>query len=424
MSLDTSAALEAGIAALIARGGPRAELAAVPALRHFLSSDTLPLPELLHRLGEPLDEPTLRRRAADPSEPPRALTLLAGLFPAEFCANPVVPLLLLEDPGLPNAFPPDALGRLLSYAGVPGELLAAVAQLGPPEGALAARLHVGMGGEAGAGWRAELAKTVAQLPVFPDDDLMAVLLALGAVPAWLQPRLERVESPRLAAAAAATSGNMAALIALARPATARPRPATPTRELPRLLESEAPAERARAAADPRVPPALLLAAKAREDVTDVEYDVYEALAANPAAPPELLVALARDMSALNTRTRRLVALHAAAPPAALTLLADEPYAADIRLTLAAHPNLSPELRARLLAHSLAQAIATPDPCYRAVALAHPDTSPELLAAHADSPHWIERVAVALNPGTPPDARRLLAEDGNRLVRAAARSAAS
>lgn len=407
MSADDSAQLAANVAASVARGGLDDLAAALPSLRHLLRSPTLPLPELLYALDGRSDEAALARRAADPNEAPALLVVLAGAFPAAFCANPALPLLLLENPALPATFDPVAAGLLLRYPGVPRELLAAFAALGAPEAAHAARLHVGLAGEAGAEWEAELRETVLALPIAPDDDLAAVLLALGAVPPWLAPRVTPAGEPP----AAAVPKKSSALSA----------PSASSADLARLLESENPAERALAAADPRVPPALLVAAKAAEDVTDVDYDVYEALAANPAAPPELLLELVRDRTALNTRTRRLVARHPAAPPEALALLADEPYAADIRLILAAHPNLAPAQRDLLFANSLAQALATPDPLCHAVALAHPSAPEDALADYAEAPAWLERVAVALNPRTPPAVRKALAEDGNRLVRAAARA---
>ncbi|NTU85947.1 MAG: hypothetical protein HGA45_42570, partial [Chloroflexales bacterium] len=49
----------------------------------------------------------------------------------------------------------------------------------------------------------------------------------------------------------------------------------------------------------------------------------------------------------------------------------------------------------------------------------PDAPAALLAAQARSPHWLVRLALALSPAAPDEARRLLARDGNRLVRAAA-----
>jgi hypothetical protein len=111
------------------------------------------------------------------------------------------------------------------------------------------------------------------------------------------------------------------------------------------------------------------------------------------------------------------------PPAAaaLELLADEPYAADIRLALARHPNLGPEQRGRMAAASLEAALGSGDAIYRAIALAQPGASPRALELAADSPHWIERLALALNPAAGAAALARLADDGNRLVRAAARS---
>ncbi|NJN19873.1 MAG: hypothetical protein HC822_28385 [Oscillochloris sp.] len=266
-----------------------------------------------------------------------------------------------------------------------------------------------------------MAAAVLQIPAIPDDDLLAVLTALGAVPDWLTPRIAAAESLRLAAALAAATGDLNTLHQLA---SVRAQAATANQqsvaELLVLLEDEDPAVRVIAAADPRTPPEALAAAKQREDWTEVDLRVYEALAGNPSSPPEVLLAIAADRSALFTNARRLVALNPATPDAALTLLADESYASDIRLILAAHPNFAFSDREKLRRHSIDQAANAPDPIYRTIALAQPDVDPSALLDHIHSPFWIERLAVALNPTTDIDNYAALAVDGNRLVRAAAR----
>jgi hypothetical protein len=390
---------------ILAEGAFARRLAGIPELAHIPTYNLAAVPELRRQLGESLDLGELARRAADPNSPPAALIFLAGICPAAFCANPALPLLLLEDPALPARFEPASLGRLLSYAGVPAELLAAVAQLGQPEFAQAARLHVGLAGEAGPGWRAELGRAIDAMPTVPADDLLPLLLALGLVPAWLHSR----------AAAGAMSRREA------RP-PAGERAAAPEREaLAGMLDSADAAERARAAADQRVPPARLAEAKLREDWNDSDPAIYEALAGNPSSPAELLLALASDFSALNTRARRAVAHNPSAPAAALERLADEPFALDIPLALATHPNTGAAQRERMAAAALERAWHSEDPFYRAIAIAQPGADAERLAAAIRSPYWVERLAVALNPSTPAAARAALAEDGIRPVRAAARA---
>jgi hypothetical protein len=396
-----------------------ADLAAIPALRHVRRSPTLPLAELIRVVGATPDLAQVQQRTADPNTPPADLVILAAIAPEAFCRNPVLPLLLLENPAFPATFDPAAAGRVLACAALPTDLVDAFITLGQPAAAAAARMHVAYAGALDAAdWPAALTEAIMRLPTLPEDDLLAVLLALDAVPDWLLPRVQQSSAAHLHAARAAAAGDWHGLAALLMPPLQAHAP-LPVDTLATLLTSEDPADRIRAAADPRLTAEQLRNAKAAEDVTDVEYSVYEALAANPAAPPDLLLDLARDRIALNTRTRRNVALHPNAPPAALALLADEPYAADIRLILAAHPNLGPAERDLLLRNSLDQALNTFEPFYQALALAHPSAEPTILADYAEAPDWLARLAVALNPTTPAALRATLVHDGNRFVRTAA-----
>lgn len=378
------------------------------------------IPAMVAALGGVTDPLALEALAADPNAPAEALAFLAGPFPAAVCANPVFPLLLLENPSLPAEMPAVSLGRLLAYAGVPADFVAAVAAYGRPDMAAAARLHVALAGEAGEGWRADLVAAVALLPNTPDDDLLVALATLGLVPAWLRSRLESDARVALALAGATVAPEEpAAAPPLAGRAIAAADPATPRDELWRLADDEDAAVRAALARNPALSPEELAELKRREDQLDNDPAVYKAIAAELRAPPELLVELARNQSALFTVVRRAVARNPSAPPAALELLADELYAADIRLHLAAHANLGPAQRQKMVEASLDAALGAGDPLYRAIALSHPAAHPRALALADRSPHWLERLALALNPAAPPAALARLAGDGNRLVRAAA-----
>jgi hypothetical protein len=59
---------------------------------------------------------------------------------------------------------------------------------------------------------------------------------------------------------------------------------------------------------------------------------------------------------------------------------------------------------------------------RAIGLSHPDTpAVELLKSrNIQSPEWLERLALALNPNLPRTGLDRLAHDGNRIVRAVAK----
>lgn len=420
MTSDRGAAsIDKYIADLVPLLSLSTQLAAAPETSYLLTYAFDAAPAFIRAVGGVVDPVALAHMAGDPNTAIDALAFLAGVCPREFCANPALPLLLLERPSFPTDIDPASLGRLLSYDAVPEHLLRAFAQLGRPDDAMAARLHVGLAGEAAD--LAAIEAAIARLATIPDDDLLAVLLALGAVPDWLHRRIAVAPNPRLAAALAYAAGRSPTLDL---PPAAAPPPAhvaaDPAR-LAQLLQSEVPEERAAAAASPAITPAQLVQARHDEDWSDCHPLVYRAIAGNPSTPPELLVAFARDQSALSTGARRAVARNPSAPPEALRLLADEPHAPDIQLSLAAHPNLDPAHREQLLAGALERAFALADPFYRAVALAHPRATAAQLAAQARAPFWIERLAVALNPNTPPDARVTLASDGIGLVRAAARA---
>ena len=59
--------------------------------------------------------------------------------------------------------------------------------------------------------------------------------------------------------------------------------------------------------------------------------------------------------------------------------------------------------------------------YRLIPFFHPEISSNLLAENALSDCWWERYAIAQNPNTPLTIIQKLAKDGNRIVRAAAKT---
>lgn len=388
-----------------------------PAVVHGSNS----IPAMMRALDGITDPATLAAMAGDPNCSAEALAFLAGPFPAAFCANPVFPLLLLENPSLPATMDPVSLGRLLAYPGVPADFVAAVASYGRPELAVAARLHMALA-EPVADWRAAVSAVLARLPRTPADDLMVVLAALGLVPDWLRDHLTADERVARALAGQEVEPEEPVLARVA-PTTGRAAiaadPATPAAALWALAEDEDAAVRAALALNPALEPARLAELKRLEDWADNDPAVYRALASNPRTPPEVLCALASDQKALFTGVRRAVARNPAAPPAALELLADELYAADIRLYLAMHANLGPAQREKMKVTSLDAALGAGDDLYRAIALCHPQAHPRALALADRSPHWLERLALARNPSTPPETLARLREDGNTIVRAAA-----
>jgi hypothetical protein len=384
-----------------------------PLFGHLIRYNPGALIEVTHSFGGSIDADDLQRRAADPNTSITALMYLAGIYPAEFCANPVLPLLLLEDPGLPAKFEPSSLGRLLAYADVPRDLLQEFARFAAPEPALAARLHVGLAGEADTESDAALHAAIEQITVIPDDDLLVLLSQLQLVPNWLSHRI--VVHARTSLVAPAPLTVPPALRHLADPH------ADPAGLLDAFW-SEDSAVRATIAANPALSADQLLQLKHREDTNDVDYAVYRALAMNPQAPDELLYALAADRTALNTIVRRALAHNPATPPTALALLIEDTLAPDIHLVLAGHPQLATNLQSTIAAAAIERALGSNDAFYRAIALSQPEPTLDELSQGARSPFWIERLAVARNRSTPVGLRQLLAQDGNRFVRAAARPA--
>jgi hypothetical protein len=81
----------------------------------------------LIRLSESFDEETLQALSKNPQLPVASAPILAGLFPEDFLQNPLLPLLLLEDPSL-GCFSSEVLCRLVRCASFPSEILFALAE--------------------------------------------------------------------------------------------------------------------------------------------------------------------------------------------------------------------------------------------------------------------------------------------------------
>jgi hypothetical protein len=212
------------------------EIAALPAEEHLrLAADPGADPETLRHLCRLCEEDRARQRhwrygkwkrnepppvaslpdvrhliAANPNTPPDVLASLATAFPAEFCANPVAALVLLEVPdfaaqlvGLYGGWlyeeQVDSLRPLLQRGDLPGAVAAGLAREAEAWPAAATdlkeelRWHIAVVGEAeGDGWRDELCavvrETAARLSA-PDRQVLDSLLAIGAAPSWLAPFL-------------------------------------------------------------------------------------------------------------------------------------------------------------------------------------------------------------------------------------------
>lgn len=181
-----------------------------------------------------------RALAANPSTPPSTLADLAAACPAEFCANPVTPLLLLEVPDFPvllmerhhNGLYSSAqsdLTALLQRGDLPAcivqGLIAEAERESLDELVAELCLHVSVSGEPGDDWRegvcASLRPAAAGLRQ-PDRQVLDALLAIGAAPPWLAPALRRADAragtfPRGALRSVRTSAPLCRGVARMRP---------------------------------------------------------------------------------------------------------------------------------------------------------------------------------------------------------------
>jgi hypothetical protein len=135
------------------------------------------------------EQAVCRSLVGNPNAPPVILIRLATRFPAEFCANPAAPLLVLEVPDVAQHLRMDGVTALLRRGDAPGSLLAALGQrIGWPAARAEIASHVAVTGEAGGDWREEAAQALAvQVSALSDGDrsLLALLLEVGAAPPYL-----------------------------------------------------------------------------------------------------------------------------------------------------------------------------------------------------------------------------------------------
>ena len=357
------------------------ELAQLPQIAPIVATNPAATAPLLRALADSTDATTRAAVAAHPNAPLDLLLQLAGEFPAAFCANPVLPLLLLEQPDLPARMDPDALRRLLCYAGVPQSILRWIAAHAAPPEAEAARLHIMLAGEVGADWPAHARAALWKAAPPSYSDLLLELLGLGAVPTWLLEVLAAMGDVEVRTAVARSPHTPRALLRPLRHAGASgdlrsyALPAEPgDPETLAWLATGGVYARRVAARNP-----MTLAPVLAQLAADVDRSVRQGVARNSAAPPALLARLATDRAA---DVRQLVARHAGAPHL-LDRLARDP-SRDVRFTVARNPRT-------------------------------PSTTLERLGS---DPERVVRQGVARNPATPPAILARLAEDAHPKVRAA------
>lgn len=363
------------------------ELAQLPQIAPLVATNPAATAPLLRTLADGTDATIRAAVAAHPNAPLDLLLRLAGEFPAAFCANPVLPLLLLEQPDLPARMGADTLRRLLCYAGVPQSILRWIVAHAAPSEAEAARLHIGLAGAAGADWPARARAALWRVAPPGYSDLLLELLGLGGVPAWLLEMLAALGDVEVRTAVARSPHTPRALLRPLRRAGASGDlrgygvPAQPCdpQVLAWLAAGGVYARRV-AARNPATPAPVLAQLAA-----DVDRSVRQGVARNSAAPPALLARLATDRTA---DVRQLVARHAAAPHV-LERLARDP-SRDVRFTVARNPRTPPAALERLA--------SDPERAVRQALVRNPATQPALLVRLAADAHPKVRAAVARRSG--------------------------
>lgn len=419
-------------------------------------------PQRLARLATHPAAEVRRAVAANPNTPTPVLLRLAVHFPEEVLRNPVLDLLLLENPNLLAEMRPESRDRLLGSPacwpefvrwalkqGEEGALLALCRNPLLPREALealrehpsekvrqAARLHLGLSAE-----EIPAEAALREVPTEADSAQLFDALALELVPPWLLGRIAQAPDYALRQAVAAhpqaPPETLAQLLLdeaeeVRRAAAENPR--TPQsarrfahdlwagRPLPseRLLElcERIPGLRPLLLPHPSFPPEAL-----RNFAFDEDWRIRQAVARNPHLDRRLLRRLAQDP---DRDVRKAVAANPAAPPDLLERLlcdADEEVRQVVlgnpavpRQTLLwlerlrrADPSLSPELLARL---------ALEKPWARRWAALHPALPEGVLESCAKDAEWQIRQAVAHNPNTPASVLALLATDLDHDVRQA------
>ena len=210
--------------------------------------------------------------------------------------------------------------------------------------------------------------------------------------------------------------------------------ATPIALLERLAGVEKVQIREAIAKNPSTPIALL-----EQLASDANEDVRIAVAGHQATPIAIKVQLLEDLASdSKKRIWQQVANNLATPSAILeAYLRDSERYADYRhillhtlikaatrgTTITAPPEDMMAVEARLTEDAKRFCKASVPSVPRLLALLSPWVPVPALAKYFRSTWWVERAAIAIHPATPPTTRALLAEDGNAVVRAAARAMA-
>jgi HEAT repeat protein len=198
-------------------------------------------------------------------------------------------------------------------------------------------------------------------------------------------------------------------------------PNTPAELLQQLAKDEDSDARREVAKNPNTPVELRLELL-QQLAKDEKWAVRREVARNPNTPGELLQQLAKDES---SDVRGDVARNPNTPLEAYFYLRLDKNQSVRDSAIGSLSGLQPEQQSclkELATPFLLQECTkgSPPSLPRLIAMLHPEYPVPALARHFRSSDWRERCAIAQNPSTPPNTLAILAREGNRVVRAAAK----
>ena len=377
------------------------ELAQDAKLASVVAKNPAAPPDLLAELADSDPKALRKNTMGNPATPYETLMKFASQYPEQLLDNPVFDLLFLENPNLLNDIPESALRSMLRRevcpesflrwasksedeevllavamnADTPQEELEALADHTNKTVSEAVGLHVNLAGELTESWEDVFQKSVKMEEQSEKmEDRHALLYGTGLMPEWLV--FQRV--------------------------------------LPLKV-------RKKVASNPDTPVELRLELL-QQLAKDEKWAVRREVARNPNTPGELLQQLAKDES---SDVRGDVARNPNTPLEAYFYLRLDKNQSVRDSAIGSLSGLQPEQQSclkELATPFLLQECTkgSPPSLPRLIAMLHPEYPVPALARHFRSSDWRERCAIAQNPSTPPNTLAILAREGNRVVRAAAK----
>ncbi len=371
-----------------------------PKLGIILASNENAPAELLQELAVNEDEQIRQAVCSNPNTPTDILFKLGEEFPQELFDNPVFSLLLLENPNLIEDIPESTLVSLLKSPSIPDSYLQWAIQSKRASILFAVvmnpkinkddlqklinnsqfywwsqqisnitKLHVNWSSEMRSGWEEAALSVVRKQQIFKDTIRNELLSEFS-----LWQMAQNVETPAETLLELAQSQWV-----LIREAVAlNPKAAMIVYKTKKKAKS----------ADKTNTPATLI----EKLLVDKNPVVKVAVAKNPDTPVNILEQLANDIFYRHPI-----------------------HIASVKNLLLRHPE-----RAAVYIENCTK--DSPEPSFsRFFVLLNHFISSKMLAKHFRSSSWLERYVIATNPNTPVHIRQRLAEDANRIVRAAAKS---